>query len=310
MSSLVCEECGGKLVIVDGGQIVCSSCGLVKGYISIEVRFHKSGSPTYGNPIGSNLSDFRTGLGRLNKRIQSWSGFSIPYRIRQSIEAAARRAGVPTSIIERAKVLYLKSLKRIRGSQMRINLYSLGAAALLTAIWEADNVSPLTIEEMTEIYKELGHRVSSRSLARAVSIVKRFSDVKPSPSMLLKKYIVRITSVLLSQEPIKIRLRKQRNFRRKKVSVDYYKSMIVEEAIILLNKLPLRLRLGKNPYVVAAALVYIAEQQVAKRLEIKPALSQKYVARYTGISEYSIRDNSIVLMRALGFYTSIESTSE
>jgi len=299
----VCDECGGKLVIVNG-QLVCSSCGLVKGYVNVDWPF-QMGNVSREGVVGSEIQLDRSVkrsrvLRRLNRQLKTWQSKRMPYRIKQVIERAGEKIGLPHHVIERAKVLYVKSHKSLKESNLGISTYSLSAAALLVAIWEIDHAPPLTIEEMTEIYRSLGHRVVARTLARAVSIVKRFSNVKPTPSILLRKYTVRITNVLISQNIIRIRLKKQRKFRRLKIPLEYYKSLIIERAASLAEELPLKLKQGKNPYIVAASLVYIAEQLVAKNLGIKPAFSQKLVAKYTGISEYSVRDNAVRLIRALG----------
>jgi hypothetical protein len=49
---------------------------------------------------------------------------------------------------------------------------------------------------------------------------------------------------------------------------------------------------GKNPYIIAAALIYLANKKISNSIKVKPVLSLKDIARVCNLKHYSIMDNA------------------
>jgi len=56
---------------------------------------------------------------------------------------------------------------------------------------------------------------------------------------------------------------------------------------------------GKNPIIVAGATIYLGDRMLTKQLGKKVVLTQTLISDSTKISEYSIRDNYVNLLKPI-----------
>ncbi len=323
-----CSACGGKIIKTPEGELVCSSCGLVKGHELIEpeytfniVETNRVGyvshvytdniSVVYG--VGSNIGGKRSNnaIRRLNnydKKIKlENAGRIIEKRILNSMEIVASKLDIPDDILKRSIVIYAKTLRILKRNQKGIsgiNKYALSAASLIAAVWENGQMKPLTLSEIVNFYKELGHRVDNRNVAWALMHTRRIMQRQVTLSERIRVYIDRITSQLYTNTPMRIKIRRIiRN-----MDLNTYIQHIRKKALEILNTLSPNIYQSKNPYIIAASLIYIAEKITSEKFKARSLFSHRILSAVTGLSDYSIRDNTQYILSHLGIKINTSST--
>lgn len=314
-----CNECGGVLVVSDYGELVCSNCGLIVDVIykpplfeieplsdftaSSKVYVNPDGKPIRSDGLGSIIlrckGQFKDRRGavldfRRFYKLKSINDLCLKFDLDKTMIGALNVLGrvcsilcVPRSIYERACYIYIKAFKRSRGVS---SSYLIAAASLVIAARELKY--PLTLNEVSDAFSKIGHRVILRSLSKAISLI--FDDLKleyriPSP----QNYIPKVISMLRS------------NYRVRRLLDDYeidperYFVLLEKISYKILNFIDERFRLGKNPYLLAVSTVYVSDKIVAKRLQSKPLLSQKLLSAYLGSTEYTIRHHSKSILKLI-----------
>jgi len=76
-------------------------------------------------------------------------------------------------------------------------------------------------------------------------------------------------------------------------------SLVKKEALNLLNRINTQEIQGRNPYIIAAALIYLANKKVSKEMKVRPPLSLQDIANVCNLKRFSIRDNAIYLYEKL-----------
>ncbi len=82
-------------------------------------------------------------------------------------------------------------------------------------------------------------------------------------------------------------------------SINKYKKELTFISENLLIKLSRKLRGGRNPLILAGAIVYCADKILAIKNHQKKVLTQKLISSATKIAEYSIRDHYVSLLKPL-----------
>ena len=67
----------------------------------------------------------------------------------------------------------------------------------------------------------------------------------------------------------------------------------------ILKNLTIQRRGGRNPFILAGAIIYLADKMLAKEYNQKAILTQKIISETTKIAEYSIRDHYVNLLKPL-----------
>ncbi|MEM3832875.1 MAG: hypothetical protein QW128_04660 [Thermoprotei archaeon] len=332
MESEFCDKCGGRIIKTQEGEFVCSECGLVKGHEIAEPKYTiapiKSDhvgyvshvytddmSVIYG--VGSNIgrssmrknfneSSIKT-LINYDKKIKlEKTRQIIEKRILNSMEFVASHLNIPDNILKRSIIIYAKTIRIIKKEKKRVpgvNKYALSAASLIAAVWEAGNIKPFTLVEIASFYRELGHRVDSNNIAWALiqtrKIIQRHITIKER----IKVYVDRITTMLYSNTFIRIKIRYMYN----KINLSTYIQKIKENALRILDSLDQSIYQSKNPYIIAASLVYISEKMLASELKFRSLLSHKVLSMTIGVSDYSIRDNVQTILSYLDIKINLSS---
>lgn len=315
-----CSVCGGKIIKTPEGEFVCSSCGLVKGHELTEPEYTlnmreansvgyvshvytDNMSVVYG--VGSKINDKQldNSIKRLNnydKKIKlETSGRIIEKRILNSMELVASKLDVPTDVLKRSIIIYAKTLRILNKEKKKvsgINRYALSAASLITAVWENGQIKPLTLSEIADLYKELGHRVDNRNIAWALIHTRKVMQRRVTLNERIQVYIDRITSQLYINTSVRIKIRRiMRN-----INLNTYIQSIRKKAFEILDSLNPSVYQSKNPYIIAASLIYVAEKIISKELKTRSLFSHRILSTVTGLSDYSIRDNAQNILSYLG----------
>lgn len=328
-NKLFCQECKGEIV-VHNGQLVCSQCGLVIGpqylspivdftssegssnvsskqYVSLGSRIHiidGLGSyidyhvtPFFKDRYGASLCPARQRLFRrlkykydLRARIV---GNETNYRALRTLNRVCSILQLPSPVRDRAAYYYQKASKKYEEiREDSTNHIVLVAACLLLAIREYKYIAPITVRELVGVFKNLGHRVSIRRVVREILVVRKVVGLKNYVRK-SEDYIYRIVSSIVNSEEVITHLKTVG------ISQDRLKRLLIKETLKILRSLDFSLRRGRNPYILAAASIYAAARKIAEQLGIKRFLTQKIVAKSSGVAEYSIRDHYCTLLKKI-----------
>ncbi len=84
-------------------------------------------------------------------------------------------------------------------------------------------------------------------------------------------------------------------------SKDEYRNNLTKKCRKLLCVLTQDIRGGRNPFIFAAAVIYLTDKVLARQYNHKPVLTQKIVSEATKIAEYSIRDHFVNVLKPIFF---------
>jgi transcription initiation factor TFIIIB Brf1 subunit/transcription initiation factor TFIIB len=190
------------------------------------------------------------------------------------------------NIKNRAAYFYQKFIKTLEKGDF-YNHLNLIAVCLYLAVKELKETTPLTIKEIANAFKILNHRVTTKSIIRTALLIKPkfktyFQSHKSTKS---EDYLSKIINNIIASPEIKDRLAKF-----KKPEFVYEKSL-QDESYRILKLISNEDRGGRNPYILAAATVYAADQKLAKIWKHRPLLTQQLLSSITKTAEYSLRDH-------------------
>lgn len=321
----LCPECQGKLV-TSRSDLVCSECGLVidkiyqHGLYSISnSEYNKTTNSKQYVSIGKKIESV-DGLGSyigffrsryfydnnrkplppknqiLFQRLKKTYDFKAriknretDYRILSILNKITSYLKLQKEVQERAAYIYQK----IKSSEKKIrNHVSLIAFCLFIAIRKFSQNAPINIREIVDIFQEMGHRVSPRMILRNGTFYKKYlnSNCEPHKS---EDYFGRLLNGISNLEGFQSRLERKGFI----MSVAQYKIQLTRTLYELSRKLTPQIRGGRNPFILAGAMIYSADKILAKRTGNKPVLTQKLTSKATGIAEYSIRDHYVSLLK-------------
>ncbi|MEM3393433.1 MAG: transcription initiation factor IIB family protein [Candidatus Methanomethylicia archaeon] len=309
--SLKCKECGGKLVVSEYGEVVCSECGLVHEKVYLQPLFEieplsdfsaieklyvsPDGKPLRVEGLGSTFikvkGKFRDVRGKDIEnphflKLKKIDAIYVKSRCKGldaslSLRRVCSILNIPKNVYERASYIYGKILNvnKYFGTS-----YQLTAAALLIASRELKH--PLTLRDLISIYRKLGHKISAKSIMRIVSSISTELSIKKvlrTP----KDYLLHIINKLKANDIIN---RKIIYFTGK--SPEEYYTELINYSSKIYELIDERFRIGKNPYLLATSIVYVADKVLCREKGYyQPVLSQKLVAETVGSTEYTIRQH-------------------
>ncbi len=324
MTILYCDECGSRL-IEDGGRYVCPNCGLEQGAV-YEATSYCAGLKNNLNykaqqfvAIGNRLatvSDLGSSIGRINENYlkdakgallspskqRTFRKFKNYYHISSAVKGKENDhrvltimnkvcgiLNIPEVVNERAVYLY-KKYKKQYGDKIT-NHVILSTLALVIGVRESRSSCPVQFKEIVETYKTLGHAVSGKKVISTMQDL----NIKISVSGIRRseEYLSRVCSLVCNDKEIKARIEK-------KYSIDAYVYEKILELVSyrILSKISLKSRGGRRPYPFACSAVYVADKLFAKMLNSSSALTQKLVSKAASVAEYTVREQSEIIMRA------------
>lgn len=266
---------GDRINIVDG-------LGSYMGY-QFSSYFHDKN----GNPLSSKKQalfkrlKYRYDLrARIDKKETDYRTLMIFNRVCNILEPLS------SNIRNRAAYLYQKFIKKLEKGDF-YNHLNLIAVCLYLTVRETKDNAPLTIKEIANAFKKLNHRVSTKSILRtALQIKPKFKNLFQNHSAYRSEdYLPKIVNTISSNPEITFRLKKIN-----KSEFEYEKSLL-HQSIEILRLISNEERGGRNPFILAAATIYAADQKLSKIWKIRPILTQHLLSNITGTAEYSLRDH-------------------
>ncbi|MEM4700246.1 MAG: hypothetical protein QXT74_04770 [Candidatus Nezhaarchaeales archaeon] len=296
MESATCSECGGKVVLGYGRELVCTTCGLVQseggeGVWSIgEALGHSSPTKRIGIAHAGSVIGFEEGLGLINKVGILSPGLKSKFlRLKrlQQIQPRGGRAegvaegeralmrvcaylGLPSSILWRALHIYRRAAASLKSNIRLCVTRTALAAACLTAAVLTSNQGAVTPKRVIETFRAMGHRVNFNSFSKAMIYIKRSLGLSIAPRG-AHTYLSYIVEAALGQVNAEV------------------KAKVLGLAKDLLDKLPREALGGRAPRILAAAAVYAAAKVVEGEVGAKRLVTQKSLSKVVGVAEFSIR---------------------
>ena len=304
------------------GEYICSKCGLVieKQYVSQSYQINEDYSKNFNSSrhfvaLGKRL-DMVDGLGsfidyQYNSRFSDASGKSLPpnkqvlyRRLKYFYDIRSRYTNKETNyntfnllnrvinhlklsdnIKNRAAYFYNKIISDVPKENIT-NHVILIAMCIFLAIREYKQNAPITIQELSKVFNDLGHRVSPRTILRELQKIKLHAGkLINNKTRKSEDYINRIISKVCNFNIILNRL-----FHNSE-DVQKYRMYLENKSIYILEKIDLIKRGGRNPYIFAVATIYTSDQILAKKRKKKAILTQKLLSEACNCAEYSIRDH-------------------
>ncbi len=326
ISQDICHECGGKIV-TNRFEKVCKNCGLITEEIFgescyvLDIKETKSNLNKQYVALGDR-SNFVGGLGSSidyenSKYLKDKSGKLLPpneqrlfrrlkkhyahflrikdhemeYRIFTILNKISIYLNLNKNIQNQAGYYYKKILKN---EKKVINNISLIAFCIFYVARKELHNAPITIKEISDAFQNFGHRVNPRLIMRDGIQYKRYLTKESVPHK-SEVYLSRLINDVFNSKELDERINKKRLAWSKK---EYLNKMTIKCRYIL-NKLTSWQRGGRNPFILAGAIIYLADKMLAQEYYQKAILTQKIISEATSIPEYSIRDHYVNLLKPL-----------
>ncbi|RLE56245.1 MAG: hypothetical protein DRJ40_05615 [Thermoprotei archaeon] len=295
MSYLYCTECGGKVIRNESGELVCTQCGLVHNEIIL---------PEYGSGKrvevpkefqipevhNQNIRQEYAHLMKIDRIIRSTS--SSYQRALQCLLKIGEKLNIPREVIEYAYNLYLKAVRHDLHKEKDITHYKVALTCLLIAIKKFMR-NPVSIKECLRVFREEGHRITLGDISKIIVALRRVLQLE-TVVLDLRQYIVRIVNELYSNPYIEMYILKKSKY----LYPQSLRGAILQEALKISEKISPSIRAGKNPQILALAIVYEAERRVRRRFGITRIYTQNEIARRFGYSVHTLREY-VKLIRSL-----------
>ena len=147
---------------------------------------------------------------------------------------------------------------------------------------------------MGKAFQNYGHRVNPRLILRDGIRYKRHISQDSAPHK-SEDYITRLIDNVIQHNELEERLIKKGNiWSRKEFQIN-----LTKKCREILKFLTLGRRGGRNPFILAGAIIYLADKLLARQYDQKAVLTQKVISDATKIAEYSIRDHYVNLLKPL-----------
>ncbi len=321
--SKIIAECEHEPILDEAkGEYICCKCGLVieKQYVSPIYQMHnenlsENNVTRHYVALGKRLN-MVDGLGsfidyQYNSKFSDASGNMLSakkqvlykrlkyfydikarivnnetnYNIFNTLNRVISNLNLNDSIRDRSAYFYNKIISNISKENFT-NHVLLIAMCIFLAIREHKHNAPITIQELSKAFNDLGHRVSPRTIIREIQKVRPYlGKIITTNTRRSEDYINKIISKVFNYSLILDRLI-QNN-----IEIDQYKIYLRNKSYEILKKIDVNKRGGRNPYIFAVAVVYTCDQIYSKKRKQKSILTQKLLSEACNCAEYSIRDH-------------------
>jgi len=262
--TFACPLCGSSTIItLENGVSCCADCGCVLELERIEERRF--------------IKRIEDDKGEIRRKSILEVYQSEEQKIERILDQITKNLRITENIRREAVRISLKALKNSK--MKRTDKHVLVAYSIVLASRENNN--PVDVNQMLKVLRELGKRKRMRDFMKVARAFER-AGLK-FPKIKIDFYIDSIISKLFSMEEIR---RKFKNT----FEIAETRMKIREIALKLLRKIPRNWIVGKRPYSVAAALVYIAESELSKLENRRRMFSQRMLAECIDQSEYTIKE--------------------
>ncbi len=319
-----CIECGGTIV-TNGFEQTCTECGLVCSDFALDCTmppvnhqnkngpsvFHSIGKQiNYASEQGSDIGYNNRSIMRdiknqpLHPEVQKKFKRLIKYydrptktkfneteaRILSILNRVSCYLQLNKHVVEDAAYFYKKILK----SEIKVkNNVCVLALCIFMCSRSETNKDPIGINDISEVFNQLGHHITPRLILRSrVHYGKYFNlDLAPiNPNRFIPKLI---ESLLENREFIEKFKKESCN------AIEEYRLELMKMIEYIISKLPSRLYIGRNPIILASALIYAADRLIARKYGNRVILTQKMVSDSANVAEYSLRDHFVKIIKPI-----------
>lgn len=311
-----CPECHSTNIIEAGSDTICRGCGLV-------LNDYKYGNPLvitncedkscgikskhYGEFVNHlSYADIRRTTFNVNGSLKN-KGITkfhrikkineLPYGIPRDLRLFAilhtigRHLNISNVIIDTAGYYYKKINKEHKGKV--INKISLIATCIFIASRENSHNTPISIKEICYAFNRFHHRVRPHLIFRDIleysNIFNKIITNIRKPEDYMNKFINKITNINGFKERM--------NDKNAYIDINEYSSLLLNTSLKILKYIPKTKVMSRNPFILAASIIYMADIIIAHKNNHKKILTQKIISRATSVAEYSIRDHYINLLK-------------
>ncbi|MEM0120952.1 MAG: hypothetical protein QW514_01955 [Thermoprotei archaeon] len=271
---------------------MCSSCGLVVDdtRMSIEGE-HNSKYFVVGKKIfnentstlvpGSFVDMDHSNMALSISNVRALGAESTLLRGFELIRQVCRSLGLNKNIEKRAIFLLKTCLNETR---RRVNLTVSSAVGATVLFAVRENNVPISFKEIYYSIRNRGKRVTTSKMIKAYRVIEEIMGESPK-RMRTESFINRVIN-MLSNYVNADHLQKQ-----------HMLSELTEEAYNCLKSLPSQFASGKNPYVLAASVVYSIISKQEKYAKYMGASNAADYARIMHVTEYSLKENAKIIDR-------------
>ncbi|MBC7120068.1 MAG: hypothetical protein H5T33_00585 [Candidatus Methanosuratus sp.] len=290
-----CDECKSVLVPDGNGSLVCVECGLVHAYHddyaqSVGRKQRLGSLITKGTPFFTDSSEMRLSpeiqakyarLKRLQESAYNGSCFDL-FQFHRDLESIARELSLPGDATDTALRFFDELLSKFRNPYGNYGM--LMAVCLASVLREFGDRTPVCLSELVDAFRRRGYRLSVKVVAKNLSFHSSFIPFnkkfrKP------EDYVGRVIEKLRASAFIQVRIRLL-GFEPE----DYFERLLILSKS-LLSKLPPPRRSGKNPYLLAASAVFMANATLAESRSAENILTKSQFSKDIGIAEYTLRSH-------------------
>lgn len=321
-----CPECNCATIINTSFERICENCGLILDELLSDTSYIYSNSrETIHNKQYVSLgdrTDFIGGLGsyigferskylkdnfgkllhpdgqKLYRRLKkTYAPFlriknhETEYRIFNILNKITLYLGMNKNIRNDAAFFFKKIIKN---EEKVINNISLIAFCIFYAARKETHNAPITINEIARAFRIFGHRVSPKLILRDGITYKHHlsKDTEPHKS---EHYLTRLIYEVINHKELEIKLQKKKTMWNKME----FKNLLIQKSSEILKNLTSWHRGGRNPFILTAAVIYLADKLIAREYNQRAILTQKMISQATKIAEYSIRDHYVNLLKPI-----------
>ena len=324
---LYCPECG-ESTVTDGFQINCSCCGLVlserfctssyqlydnstthfnqgRQYVSLGKTVETVGTlgsyidycdkksnfvDISGKPLHPSEQELFSRLKTKYSKFARVKNQETDYRIMNILSDIIQILNL-SQIVRKDAAYYFRKIKTMNDT-IRNNI-SLIAFCIFFAVRNQYHNAPITINDISNAFQQLGHRVNPRLILRDGVLYKKLIN-KPKPHR-SEDYVNRLIENVINSPEIVNRLSKKVPH----CSINDYRLDLYKQTLAIRRKIDIFQRGGRNPFIFAGAAIYCADKLVAAKNKTKTVLTQKLASFAMNIAEYSIRDHYVSIFKKL-----------
>ena len=160
----------------------------------------------------------------------------------------------------------------------------------------------IELVRLVRVAQNQGHSILGKDVVKAASLIRQYARIRVG-YVKSEEYLDNIICRLKNNEDIRTRLSKRSN-----LSVNEFFQYLKVGAKKILAKFPSSDRGGRNPFILAAAIIVAADILLARHVLFpqcyvnrtrRGILTQKYIASTLEIAEFTLREHFLLLVKPL-----------
>ncbi len=315
-----CNECNGETVQTVSDN-VCNSCGLVLSPVFVEPQLSQnvnegSDSSSFGSSqgfrlhIADNLGSFMGKYG--TKYLRDCNGHSLrsfqskkyahlkklndiylhatpeqkrKYRALRILNEASGTLELPKNI--QLKACYLLR-KTMNSSMIKANIPELIAASLYLSARVLKYI--ISLKDIIKTFEQQFNSIDGKKILKTAVQIRMLTG-QTIRTIRAEDYVNKAVETLCSSAKVK------NSCNKRNISIDFFRSELINKTRFLLKEFPSMERGGRNPYVFVCAVLIAAEKLIAWENERPTILTQRLVAQDCQIAEYTLREHYLQLVK-------------